>query len=252
MTYQIRYCAFVDILGFSNIVRRGLMQPEEIMALLQSVRRLPEGREAIAFSQSDLKFHSFSDNMCVSAAANADGITHITHSLESLARSLLDVGILLRGAIVKGKLYQDDDVVFGEALIRAVELESQVVHYPRIMLEREVADEAKTLMRRRLVEDFVRDYIVQCDDGPFHLNFLYGMRPYLDSSDEPLRQIYIERYNMVAAKLQATLDAAVDNPRHFEKQIWFARYWNQATLPYRRDVRKIEGPGVDPLLAIEG
>ena len=77
----------------------------------------------------------------------------------------------------------------------------------------------------------------------FHLNFLYGIRPYLDSSDEPLRQIYIERYNMVAAKLQANLDAAVDNPRHFEKQIWFAQYWNQATGPHRRDVRKIEGPG---------
>jgi hypothetical protein len=93
--YETRFCAFVDILGFKSLVRGGAMTPDNILQILRSVRELPIGPEAILLSQSGLRFHSFSDNICVSAQCNADGIKHLLFSLESLATRLLDSGMLL-------------------------------------------------------------------------------------------------------------------------------------------------------------
>lgn len=245
MTYQTRYCAFVDVLGFQSLLRTATA--DNIRKVLMSVRNLPhtEGRERLPFSQSDLKFHTFSDNICVSAACNADGIAHIFHSLELLAVALLDDGTLLRGAIVKGLLVHDDQVVFGQALVAAYNLESTVANHPRIMMTREVATEAMTLLRGRFTEEFLEAFIEQSDDGPFFLNVLIGMRPYLESNDEEVRRSYIQRYNFMAQRLQENFDAAVDNPRHFEKLLWFARYWNSATGRFRSDIRAVTGPGTN-------
>ena len=249
MPYELRYCAFVDILGFRNLLRT--MAAEQIRRVLSSVRELPLGREAIAFGGSDLKFHSFSDNICVSSKANLEGLSHILHSLEALAVTLLDDGTLLRGAIVKGNLHHDVELVFGEALVRAYELESTVCIHPRIMLTREVATDAQAL-RTRLTEDFVSEFIKQADDGPFFLNVLVGIRSYMASDDLELRQSYIARYNAMAHHLQQRFDAAVDAPRHFEKVQWFARFWNDTVRPYAGLIDKVNGPGVDPPVAVWG
>ena len=58
MNYETRYCAFVDVLGFQNLLRT--MIPDKIRKILVSVRKLPlaQGRERLPLRQSDLKFHS--------------------------------------------------------------------------------------------------------------------------------------------------------------------------------------------------
>jgi hypothetical protein len=132
-------------------------------------------------------------------------------------------------------------VVFGDALIRAVELEQTIVRYPRIMLERSAANKARELMRSSMTDDFVEDYILQADDGQFFLNVLANMPNYLNNAD--LRADYIARYNRMAEQLQEQLDASVDRPDHFQKHIWFAKYWNRTVGEHHRDVRLIRGPG---------
>jgi hypothetical protein len=49
-------------------------------------------------------------------------------------------GLLIRGAITIGDIVHDDSIVFGPALNRAYELESQQAIYPRIILDPDVGD----------------------------------------------------------------------------------------------------------------
>lgn len=247
--YETRFCAFVDILGFKALVRGGSLTPDEIRSILRSVRTPPEPHLAVVLPHSDLRTHSFSDNICVSTRCNADGIKHLLFSLEILAVTLLGSGTLLRGAIVLGELYQDDEVVFGDALIRAVELEQSVVRYPRVMLERAAADKARELMRPSMQDDFTEDFIRQAADGPFFLNVLANMPNYLYDLD--LRQDWVLRYNRMAEQLQRQLDASVDRPDIFEKHIWFAKYWNGMRGTHT-DVRLIRGPGTDEITFTNG
>lgn len=46
----------------------------------------------------------------------------------------------MRGGISSGWCYHEDSIVFGQAMIDAYELESQVAHVPRIVFSDEVAE----------------------------------------------------------------------------------------------------------------
>src|SRR5580658_7830841 len=51
-----------------------------------------------------------------------------------IAGQALRLGFLIRGAATIGKLYHSQGVVFGEALIEAVQLEKRTAVYPRVIL----------------------------------------------------------------------------------------------------------------------
>ena len=71
----------------------------------------------------------------------------IIHSINQLAVDLLKQGFFIRGALVKDFLYHDDKTVFGQALLRAYNLERSVVRFPRVMVTREVVEDIRTIDR---------------------------------------------------------------------------------------------------------
>lgn len=248
MTYQIRYCAFVDILGFSGMIKElegGQLTHDQIADMLYSVHRPPDWDFSI-FRGSDLKAQSISDAVCRSATVSAVGLSHLFDSLEHLAVHLLNRGRFLRGAIVKGHLYHDDKMVFGDALVRAHQLESEVAVYPRIMLSKDVvADVAHYRANNPGVSDWKHN-IRQSDDGPYYLNILALIERVFSVADRATLAQHAVRYNEIAQQIQMRFDESVDNPRHFQKVQWFARYWNDVVRHHSKRLQKIIGPGVDP------
>jgi hypothetical protein len=234
-TYQERYCAFVDILGFRELIDsldQGSMNFGRLRALLQKVQDPYRGPPDAPFGDSDFRAQCISDAVALSANPNPNGLQHLFFVLEQLSLDLLFEGYLLRGAIVKGPLYHDDRMVFGKALIDAYQLESEVVRYPRIMLTRQVVFDAGNSPIHKILSPFIR----QSDDGPYYLHVLRLMAhdiaeelkkdPDVDPSENEQLGYYIAAGN----KLRTRVSEAVDNPRIFEKVKWFARYWN-AMLP---------------------
>ena len=67
-------------------------------------------------------------------------------NLDIATRLLVD-GFFVRGAVVKGRLYHDSSMVFGEAQVQAFKLESTVVRYPRIMVTRSVLRDIQQLQK---------------------------------------------------------------------------------------------------------
>lgn len=118
--YDNRYCAYVDILGFRELVGKLASAPGQFDALRKLLERIhsPKGEALEVYTDADFRAQSISDAVAISTAANPHGLALMVYSLEQLTLDLLYEGFLIRGAIVKGSLYHDDKMVFGEALVR--------------------------------------------------------------------------------------------------------------------------------------
>lgn len=245
MTYEMRYCAFVDILAFKNLIAdldKGKVDVRTMQHIFFTVQTRPFLR-ASREKPVDLKVQTISDAICVSSKVEGPSLQWLLFSLSSLTYGLLEQGYFVRGAVVKGNLYHDDHVVFGNALIRAYELESTVARYPRIMLTKEVAEDIKKYQGE---DPQYGDSVRQADDGPFFLHSLAMINANLDAreTDED-RETQSGHFNILWQRLQHRFDESVDSPKHFEKVKWFARYWNESTSKYRRFVNPVTGPGMN-------
>lgn len=249
--YNERYCAFVDILGFSDLMRElssGAITEITIKGLLDSIHRPPDLTTPLLEPYVDLKAQSISDAVAISTVTSEWGLIGLFFALRELSLTLLHKGYFTRGAVCRGPLYHDDGTVFGEALVRAYRLESEIVRFPRIMITKEVVDDARRIGEHSLVFS----QIMQAPDGPHFLNVLFFAGPALARhlkglSPHPSRAYTspVEFYGTIGKKLQERLDAAVDNPGHFEKALWFAKYWNASIVEVSGHVHKVLGPGLD-------
>ena len=74
----------------------------------------------------------------------------------------------------------------------------------------------------------------QSSDGPMYLDVLEPLVSLLHKADSSVRllseseKLVHQRYIRIKDKIRERYEQAMDNPRHFEKVRWFARYWNEA------------------------
>jgi len=208
--------------------------------------------------KADFKAQSISDAVAVSAAPTLAGLAAIFHSLSILTVDLLCEGFFVRAGIAKGTLFHDSRMVFGEALLQAYRLESQIAVYPRIMVARDVAADLKVMSSR-----VYRNWLRQSSDGPFFVNCLRVVElevrklqyqsSSLDSAVHAKDSRRLSLYAKIAAQIQSQIEEAADAPDHFAKVRWFAEYWNEALSQWNvRGLERIRGVGLDPKPAVWG
>jgi hypothetical protein len=124
--YQERYCALVDILAFSEVIARLADDPAQYKKLRNLLTRVysPMMADPHLFHHTDFRAQSISDAVAISTTCTTGALSQLLFSLQQLALDLLMEGFFARGALVKGFLYHDDNMVFGPALIRAHQLVS--------------------------------------------------------------------------------------------------------------------------------
>ncbi len=139
--YSDRYVAFVDILGFSDIVRNSETSPRQASALSKILERTASNRGETFRAQAadDFKAQAFSDCLVISENATRGALVHLLQVVTFHALDLMSNGILTRGGIAKGKLYHSDKIVLGPALLEAYRLESRVARYPRILIDQHIS-----------------------------------------------------------------------------------------------------------------
>jgi hypothetical protein len=254
--YPTRYVAFLDILGFRELVGRLNDDPTQlplVRNLLRDVHRPPIEEFRETFSGSNLRAQSISDAVAISASEAPEGLAHMFAAVEFLAVKLLKAdGFLLRGAITKGRLYQDQEMVFGEGLVRAYQYESTVVRYPRIMLPREIANDVDQYIRKNKFPRIFGGQIRKSKDGPLYLHVLRRFEDIKNlKADDPDREKSLTTVINVRNHIQRRLDQAVDEPAHFEKVHWFADYWNDVFRSVE-GVPAIEAPGLETFWVVDG
>lgn len=140
--------AFIDVLGVKNRVKKNLTETLESLWLINHYLLKEQSKN------KQLIIRSFSDNYLLAlkndGANDASNFSLISNTVGNLANRCLRLyNILIRGAIVKGKLHIDNQIVLGPALIKAYQLESEVAIYPRIIIDDQILSNKFTSLSAR-------------------------------------------------------------------------------------------------------
>lgn len=186
VNYEDRICLFLDVLGFKDQVNKWVDSPQETGRLHSGLSEIFRAfRDQLPVQQNDFytsrKVSQFSDSITVSYDLQEDGaVYYLLNDTYLLQIELLKWGIIVRGAIATGKLYHDEKLVFGPALIKAVEREKDA-KYPRVILDKEIIDIGKQNHAEgnspEYEEEAIRSLIRQDFDGAFYIDY-FGVSPY--------------------------------------------------------------------------
>lgn len=220
--YEDRYVAFIDILGFSELVKRTESEPEfieklaTILEALKASEELSKKREQGNAKDHGLRISSFSDCILLSANSNNIGSCVLAVTCIHLCLQLLSHGIFTRGAISPGKLIHTNQVALGQGLIDAYRLENKVAVYPRIILDKKIVAELFSKSSMQSSPSFVR----RDSDGLYHLHIFQSPLSTMVLNGSPENNMTLGRREI--EKAVNDLDMSIK-----AKAGWLARYFNE-------------------------
>jgi nitroreductase len=220
---QYRDClvSYFDILGFRHMVE--VWGPEKIRVGLA---------ELLSLSSQDFPLRrvtlrglsTFSDHVVRTVPLEGLDAEQLLMTLQfelseiqHIQANLATRGIFVRGAVTRGPIYINDEIVFGPALVHAYELEQKAAIYPRIVFdEPKIIGEIEPAVRREQMGRFYTDYLFRGDDEIWSVNYLQAG----DELGERLRLLR-EHAAVVRRNLSEVSDAAV-----VAKYQWLAKFQN--------------------------
>ena len=151
---------FADILGFSNLIKThdGIEinveggQHDDIVLEFSSFADYLNEKINCCFSS--LKYLWMSDSFAISSDLN--NVDAVIECFFNIQHDMICSGMVLRGAICVGNLYHEDNI-WGEALVRAVEIEKNKCEYPRVLIS------DKDFKKLKISEKYNK-YISKTDD----------------------------------------------------------------------------------------
>ena len=133
--FQDKFIAFVDVLGFSELVTRAECGAgADVNTILKLIDGLRWEREILGFREygptvcpesemlscdAGLRVLQVSDSVIVSSEVSPSGVISIVHFCHGLVIRALKASALCRGYITRGSVYHEGDIVFGSGYERA-------------------------------------------------------------------------------------------------------------------------------------
>ena len=183
--YKVRsyYIAYFDILGYKAFFEN---QENDILSFLHNVIDMASdvinktSVNRLIFGEH-FKIKTFSDNFIIMLEESEDQneyecLKSIGYILARLQLRFLEkYSILIRGAITKGEAFINNDIVFGEGLIRAVALEESA-SFPRIIID-------GSRFSENVIDDLCEKCVAKDADGKYYINMysVLGAIVYYDS-----------------------------------------------------------------------
>lgn len=239
-----RILAFIDILGFKNIVNSmnsNRQLYDSLLSILikinqkqkdhyEALDRLQrQGLEEEYNFRHSMEFTAFSDSIIISKVLIPQtGIILFQlflSTIQNFISELLEMGIFVRGGISIGWTYHKDNIVFGDGLIRSYELESSKALYPRIILDDNLMNHKFPLDYMQIsLSEMHQNSILRDSDGYWYLDPFYSLVSGNHVSfPDYLR--FIEVKNKIELELKNTHK---DSERILSKIQWLAIKFNEA------------------------
>ena len=222
--YIESYVAFLDILGFKNLLlKKEFNYVKQIFDMLMDFEPKPllEGKEVY----KQIHYYIMSDSIVVYIDAKLED------AFMALAEVCLQIQvklannnppILIRGAIDKGPLYCEGNVIFGSGLSKAYILENTLAKYPRVIFTDATKKAGLQNVGKLYVFDYNHMFYKKDDDMLNYIDFLrtFDYIPSMDVKDgvgvTDFNNNYFENlYNYVEKKLASEINCSVR-----EKFLW--------------------------------
>ena len=167
--------AFIDILGSSKEMAR---DPQNALNAVHNAYD-----DALKIYNAMCKDHRdkvqiriFSDNIVLSCLCDDIGFEKALYLIVILSaliqEKLLHYSVLSRGGIARGDFFSDKVMIWGNALVRAYNLESKIAIYPRIVIHPElIADTKYFLKKSNGDDDDLIEWIAQDQDGLCYVDY---------------------------------------------------------------------------------
>lgn len=253
LTYEKRLIAFIDILGFKEIVKQSEKDPSKIELIYSVLEYLKDWEKT---EKWDLKFveieesaqykgvnnfdlrgktntTSFSDSIVVSVKVDNnvnEMASTLIVNLAYIGTVLLEKGILFRGGLTIGNIIHiDNGTVFGQGLIDAFLLETRSAKYPRIVLSDKLLNELNYPLETKRNRYPYHQYLDRYDDGcvGFHQLIYYQV---IESWTEMTPELLTESLNKVRRVIISGLDSSFEKPEVFEKYKWLKEQYNKLII----------------------
>lgn len=190
--------AFVDILGFSEMVKSDCEQSVDAPQYFDILRLL--NRETRDISACNVT--QFSDSVIFSLPLSNENYIKMIELLAEYQLKLFLHSIICRGAVAYGKHYVENEFVFSQALIEAYQLESKSAIYPRIILSDNLIEYFKPSMP-------VPQHTIKEKDGYYFVD-------YFANADIEETEKQLSSFNSSLVKFDKSVK---------EKYYWLFDYW---------------------------
>lgn len=233
--YEDRIVAYIDVLGFKNQIKSTLSkdgkeveeQTQLIYEAYNSIRDIWDLDSKKNFSnkiRQSKRITIFSDCIIVSVkSTEQSALFYMLLEIMWLTMRLINKGILCRGAVVHGKLYHTQKMIFGPALVEAYMTESKAALYPRIILDESVIKiGAKCGLNDSSYEqEHIRALLAKDTDGLYYVEYFSKIQSELDN---PLYD-----YPDYLQKLKKIIETGIPKTLPIDvriKYLWMAEKYN--------------------------
>lgn len=243
--YEMRFVAFLDVLGFRELVYASERNDGVLVNLINALHGIEvKTKFKLAGDARRAKFGSsiFSDSIIIYDEMTLNGFFQVLLNVVDIVERLAINGVLCRGAMTCGPLHTSEDkghVVFGPSLVKAVDME-KLAKFPRVILSAEAYQAGLGY-----VIDYERGlfdhYISRDADGMAFVNPFGNIDITESKSDWELAS---GKLDVIADMIMRNLRSTMDNPDHFSKQHWFMDQYNRFVVDMGMPEKEI-----DPLTA---
>lgn len=173
------YIAFIDILGFKE-----LLLSEEKNLCEKIARCFDEIEEKYFITVNstgkyltepyEIKQKVMSDSICLYVDASVqNALAGLIATCDYLQVRLLrqTSPILSRGAIVRGELFAENDIMFGKGFVSAYLMEEKTASNPRIIITNQVIKQSDTLNDQG--RDYIDKFTFVDEDGFITVDYIY-------------------------------------------------------------------------------
>lgn len=226
--YDLRYVAFLDLMGFKNMVSQSTKDTVILNTINQALDYTGHIQHdnyngIIPMVELGKQVTAFSDSVVISYDASMPGAGfHVLMDLVYICNDLLGLGIPVRGAVTVGQLIHTERKCFGPAMVEAYLMESKKAKFPRVIVDSKVIEyDLKNPGKANTVKYEAKylDKIIQKDinDGKYFLDYL---KQWNEFDETEIYDNYILRTKEFIIEKLSTYK---DDETIFEKYLWLKK-----------------------------
>jgi hypothetical protein len=221
--YKNTIIGYIDILGFKELIISSNTSQDDFNKILKILNEIKSCILSDKFIDTDvsyyrhqgkydyheilnqIKYKTFSDSVIITITSDRDDNTFhnkldvIVSNICYLCSKLLLQGILTRGCITFGNVYDEDSIIFGSAFIEAYETEQKLAMNPRVVIGKKLLEYMNYPIVSKNQRYTYHGYIRRDSDGCIGFNALMHWQVQQNDilTDDIISELQTVRLNVV-------------------------------------------------------